>query len=161
MGVKSDFSDLEQTVRYVMDPDNWEQMQQIVKSGQQFCRTKLTMEQYTVDILWTLLAYADLLAGSPDFYDAWRNDKNACEMPKLAMAPWKGKGSSSEMAVQMGVRGISLLLGGGELADEGGSVGIGFLHIVGMMAMLMVLYFFHFKQKLGATIENIFLPPST
>ena len=87
--VEADFSDLEKTVRYVMDPQNSEQMQQIVKNGQQFCRTKLTMEQYIVDMLWTLLSYAELLANSPDFYSAWRRNKNAYNMPELAMKEWK------------------------------------------------------------------------
>eukprot|EP00571_Detonula_confervacea_P000522 CAMPEP_0172316804 /NCGR_PEP_ID=MMETSP1058-20130122/29559_1 /TAXON_ID=83371 /ORGANISM="Detonula confervacea, Strain CCMP 353" /LENGTH=532 /DNA_ID=CAMNT_0013031213 /DNA_START=239 /DNA_END=1834 /DNA_ORIENTATION=- len=87
--VESDFSDLEKTVRYVMDPQNSEQMQQIVKNGQQFCRTKLTMEQYTVDILWTILSYAELLAGSPDFYDTWKRNKSAYVMSALDMKTWK------------------------------------------------------------------------
>ena len=38
-------------------------------------RTKLTVDQYTVDLLWTLLSYAELLANSPDFYDTWRRNK--------------------------------------------------------------------------------------
>ena len=87
--VESDFSDLEKTVRYVIDPKNAEQIQQIIKRGQQFCRTKLTMEQYTVDILWTLLSYAELLANSPDFYTTWKKDRKAREMPELGMKPWK------------------------------------------------------------------------
>lgn len=85
----ADFSDLEKTVRYVVDPANAEQMRKIVKNGQEFCRTKLTMEQYTVDILWTLLAYAEVLAGSPDFYDLWKKDESAYTMEELRMAPWK------------------------------------------------------------------------
>ncbi len=85
----SDFSDLAKTVRYVIDPRNSQQMRQIVSNSQQFCRTKLTMEQYTVDMLWTLLAYAELLANSPDFHDAWRRDGSAYEMPALDMRPWK------------------------------------------------------------------------
>lgn len=87
--VESDFSDLEKTVRYVIDPKNAKQMQQIVKNAQQFCRTKLTMEQYTVDIMWTLLSYAELLANSPDFYTAWKKDSNAYKMPGMKMAEWK------------------------------------------------------------------------
>ena len=87
--VESDFSDLEKTVRYVIDPSNSEQIQQIIKNGQQFCRTKLTMEQYTVDMLWTLMSYAELLAGSPDFYTAWRKNKSAHDMPALEMAPFR------------------------------------------------------------------------
>ena len=39
--VKGDFSDLDKTVRYVVDPSNTEQIQQIIKNAQQFCRTKL------------------------------------------------------------------------------------------------------------------------
>ena len=85
----SDFSDLAKTVRYVIDPRNSQQMQEIVRNSQQFCRTKLTMEQYTVDMLWTLLSYAELLANSPNFHDAWRRDKSAYEMPALDMRPWK------------------------------------------------------------------------
>ena len=75
-----------------MDFQNSEQMQQIVKKSQQFCRTKLTMEQYTVDILWTLLSYAEMLAGSPDFYNVWRRDKSAYKMEELQMAPWRARG---------------------------------------------------------------------
>jgi len=87
-----DFSDLEKTVRYVIDPKNSEQMQQIVKNGQQFCRTKLTMEQYTIDILWSLLAYAEMLRGSPDFYDVWKRDRSAYGMQALKMGPWTPQG---------------------------------------------------------------------
>ena len=47
------------------------------------------MEQYTVDLLWTLLSYAELLQESPDFYNTWKKDANAYIMPKLDMAPWK------------------------------------------------------------------------
>jgi hypothetical protein len=92
--VASDFSDLAKTVRYVVDPRNSQQMQQIIKNSQQFCRTKLTMEQYTVDILWTLLSYAELLANSPDFHDTWRRDEGAYEMTALAMRPWKPRAST-------------------------------------------------------------------
>jgi hypothetical protein len=87
--VASDFSDLAKTVRYVIDPRNSQQMQEIVRNSQQFCRSKLTMEQYTIDMLWTLLSYAELLANSPDFHDAWRRDKSAYEMHALDMRPWK------------------------------------------------------------------------
>lgn len=90
--VEPDFSDLEKTVRYVMDRENTEQMKQIIKNGQQFCRTKLTMEQYTVDILWTLLAYAEMLKGSPDFYTLWKRDGSAYRMKEQKMAPWTPQG---------------------------------------------------------------------
>jgi hypothetical protein len=80
--VEADFSDLEKTVRYVMDPQNAKQIQQVIKNSQAFCRTKLTMEQYTVDLLWTLLAYRALLAESPDFLDEWRKNEAAYSMPK-------------------------------------------------------------------------------
>ena len=90
--VESDFSNLAQTVRYVVDPVNSEQMQQIVKNSQQFCRTKLTMEQYTVDILWTLLAYAELIQGSPDFHTEWKKNSDAYNLPVLEMAPWRARG---------------------------------------------------------------------
>lgn len=69
-------------------------MQRIIKNSQQFCRTKLTMEQYTIDILWTLLSYAELLAKSPDFDDSWRQNNNAHDMPALAMRPWKPRASA-------------------------------------------------------------------
>jgi len=88
---EADFSDLEKTVRYVMDPQNAEQIQQVIKNSQAFCRTKLTMEQYTVDILWTLLAYRELISGSPDFFDEWRSNDAAYSMPALDMKPWKSK----------------------------------------------------------------------
>lgn len=87
--VEADFSDLEKTVRYVLDPQNAEQIQQVIKKSQAFCRTKLTMEQYTVDLLWTLLAYRELVAGSPDFLDKWRSNEAAYSMPALEMKPWK------------------------------------------------------------------------
>ena len=84
-----DFSDLEQMVRYALDPKNAKQVRQIIRNGQRFCRTKLTMPQYTVDLLWTLTAYADLLAQSPDFYRTWRADPIAYRMEKQRMAPWR------------------------------------------------------------------------
>ena len=87
----ANFSDLEKTVRYVVDPANSEQMQKISLNGQQFCRTKLTMEQYTVDMLWTLLAYAELLEGSPDFLGLWRADRDARDMGGMGMAPWRAR----------------------------------------------------------------------
>lgn len=93
--VKGDFSDLDKTVRYVVDPNNTEQIQQIIKNAQQFCRTKLTVEQYTVDLLWTLLSYAELLANSPDFYDTWHRNKSAYTLPQLQMTPWKPRVAST------------------------------------------------------------------
>ena len=92
--VEADFSDLEKTVRYVVDPKNAEQIKRIVKNGQQFCRTKLTMEQYTVDMLWTLMAYAELLHGSPDFDKTWKADSSAYKMRALAMAPFRPRVAS-------------------------------------------------------------------
>eukprot|EP00986_Skeletonema_menzelii_P020949 scaffold32788_cov166-Skeletonema_menzelii.AAC.1 len=89
--VEADFSDLEKTVRYVMDSQNNEQIQQVIKNGQAFCRTKLTMEQYTVDMLWTLLAYRELIAGSPDFMNEWKSNEAAYSMPALDMKPWKSR----------------------------------------------------------------------
>ena len=86
---------MDKTVRYVVDPRNTEQIQQIIKNAQQFCRTKLTVEQYTVDLLWTLLSYAELLANSPDFYDTWRRNKSAYTLPQLQMTPWKPRVAST------------------------------------------------------------------
>jgi hypothetical protein len=57
-----------------------------------FCRTKLTIEQHTVDILWTLLAYAELLAKSSDFFLAWKSNRDAYDMPSLNMKAWPGRG---------------------------------------------------------------------
>ncbi|KAL9184204.1 hypothetical protein ACHAXT_002290 [Thalassiosira profunda] len=94
--VESDFSDLEKTVRYVVDPKNEEQIKRIIKNGQQFCRTKLTLEQYTVDMLWTLMAYAELLHGSPDLDKAWKADSSAYKMRALAMAPFRPRVSSAQ-----------------------------------------------------------------
>lgn len=61
--------DLETKVRYVIDPANSEEMKQINTNSQAFRRTKLTIEQYTLDVLWTLLPYAELVKSSPDFND--------------------------------------------------------------------------------------------
>ena len=83
--VKNDLSDLENIVSYVIAPENSGQMQQVVKNAQAFCRTKLTFEQYTIDILWTLLAYSELLESSPDFMEAWRSNDDAYIMPALNM----------------------------------------------------------------------------
>ena len=52
-----------------------------------FCRKKLTIEQHTVDVLWTLLAYTELLAKSKDFYHVWRSNRDAYELPALNMKP--------------------------------------------------------------------------
>jgi len=95
---EDDFSDLEKTVRYVMDPENAEQIKQVIKNGQAFCRTKLTMEQYTVDMLWTLLAYRELIAGSPDFLDEWKSNEAAYSMPALDMKPWKSRAQAQAEA---------------------------------------------------------------
>lgn len=67
--VAADLPDLETKVRYVIDSANSEEMKQINTNSQAFRRTKLTIEQYTVDVLWTLLAYAELVKSSPDFND--------------------------------------------------------------------------------------------
>ncbi|EED89120.1 predicted protein [Thalassiosira pseudonana CCMP1335] len=61
--------DLETKVRDVIDPANSEEMKQINTNSQAFRRTKLTIEQYTLDVLWTLLPYAELVKSSPDFND--------------------------------------------------------------------------------------------
>ena len=78
-----------------MDPENAKQIQQVIKNSQAFCRTKLTMEQYTVDLLWTLMAYRELLHGSPDFFDEWRKNEAAYSMPALDMKPWKSKAAAA------------------------------------------------------------------
>jgi len=96
--VEADFSDLEKTVRYVMDSQNAEQIQQVIKNGQAFCRTKLTMEQYTVDMLWTLLAYRELIAGSSDFMEEWKGNEAAYSMPALDMKPWKSRAQAEAEA---------------------------------------------------------------
>ena len=57
-----------------------------------YCRSKLTIEQYTVDIMWTLLAYTELLAKSPDFYQSWRANRDAYDMHALNMKTWSGDG---------------------------------------------------------------------
>ena len=76
-------------MRYALDPQNAAQVRQIIRNGQLFCRTKLTMQQYTVDLLWSLLAYAELLAGSPDFDRVWRKDRSAYWMEGQRMKPWR------------------------------------------------------------------------
>jgi hypothetical protein len=58
------------------------------------------MEQYTIDMLWTLLSYAELLAKSSDFHINWRQNKNAYEMPALKMRPWKPRASIVDDAVE-------------------------------------------------------------
>ncbi|KAL7480823.1 hypothetical protein ACHAW6_006484 [Cyclotella cf. meneghiniana] len=90
--VRADFSDLEKTVRYVINPANAEHISWIIKNAQAFCRTKLTIEQHTVDILWTLLAYAELLAKSSDFFLEWKSNRDAYDMPSLNMKAWPGRG---------------------------------------------------------------------
>lgn len=52
----------------------------------------MTIEQYTVDILWTLLAYTELLAKSSEFYQVWRSEIDAYKMPALNMKGWSGDG---------------------------------------------------------------------
>lgn len=109
--VKADLSDLEKMVRYAIDSKNAEHVGWIIKNAQvrlkllmywilymaqyshnefkAFCRTKLTVEQHTVDVLWTILAYTELLAKSKDFYPTWRSNKIAYEMPSLNMKAWR------------------------------------------------------------------------
>ena len=51
----------------------------------------MTWEQHTLDFLWTLMDYAELLDKSPNFKEKWRRDKYAYTLPKLKMSRFEGE----------------------------------------------------------------------
>jgi len=93
--VKHDLEDLPTQVQWIVDDSNREQVQEIIKNANKWCREKMTWEQYTVDFLWTLLAYAELLSNAPGFLENWKADYDAYQLPALDMAEFRGQISFS------------------------------------------------------------------
>jgi hypothetical protein len=46
---------------YISNPRNDKRLKQMVRTGNEWCRRKMTVTQFTVDMLWILLDYLELL----------------------------------------------------------------------------------------------------
>mmetsp|Transcript_29370 Transcript_29370/g.61474 ORF Transcript_29370/g.61474 Transcript_29370/m.61474 type:complete len:564 (-) Transcript_29370:112-1803(-) len=89
--VDAELRNLEQQVMHVINERNEKQIQQIIKTANDWCRKKMTWEQHTTDFLWTLLDYAELLDKSARFYDKWTSDYYAYHLPNLEMSQFTGE----------------------------------------------------------------------
>ena len=89
--VESDLSDLRTQVAFAVSNRNRRQVKQIIRNANTWCRRKMTWEQHTLDFLWTLLDYADLLDKSSYFREKWTNDRFAYRLPKLEMDFFEGE----------------------------------------------------------------------
>ncbi|KAL7516565.1 hypothetical protein ACHAWX_001566 [Stephanocyclus meneghinianus] len=89
--VDSDLSDLRKQVAFAVSNRNRRQVKQIIRNANTWCRRKMTWEQHTLDFLWTLLDYADLLDKSSYFREKWTNDRFAYRLPKLEMDFFEGE----------------------------------------------------------------------
>lgn len=88
--VQHNLEDLTTRVEWAISDENQEEVQAIIQNANAWCREKMTFEQYTVDFLWTLLDYAELLANAPGFHEEWASDYYAHELPAQNMAEFKG-----------------------------------------------------------------------
>ena len=88
--VEADLSDLKKQVAFAVSNRNQKQMQQIIHNANAWCRHKMIWEQHTLDFLWTLLDYAELLDKAPKFNEIWTADRFAYRLPKLEMAKFEG-----------------------------------------------------------------------
>jgi hypothetical protein len=64
--VREDLSDLVETAKWVADPQNDPKVKDIIKAANEWCHTKMTVTQFAVDTLWTLLSYASVLQEGGD-----------------------------------------------------------------------------------------------
>ena len=89
--VDAELRNIEKQVMHVINERNSKQLQQIVKNANDWCRRKMTWEQHTLDFLWTLLDYAELLDNSPRFREKWTGDYHAYRLPNLEMSEFEGE----------------------------------------------------------------------
>ena len=88
--VKGDMSDLKDRVEFAVQQKNSAQVQGIIKNANAWCRRKMVWETHVLDLLWTLLDYAELLDKAPRFNEIWKGDKDAYNLPLLEMAEFDG-----------------------------------------------------------------------
>jgi len=69
--VPANFSNLIETVEYVVSDNNMKQMQEIVNNAQSWARSKITRFQVVLDMMWILVAYVETLNASSGESD-WR-----------------------------------------------------------------------------------------
>eukprot|EP01082_Thalassiosira_pseudonana_P003561 g3523.t1 g3523 contig12:2245657-2247513(+) len=89
--VQADLSDLKTQVQFAISDKNQKQVQDIIENANDWCKRKMTWEQHTLDFLWTLLDYAELLDKAPRFNERWSSDSFAYELPKLEMSEFQGE----------------------------------------------------------------------
>ena len=89
--VQADLSDLKTQVQFAISDKNQKQVQDIIENANDLCKRKMTWEQHTLDFLWTLLDYAELLDKAPRFNEKWSSDSFAYELPKLEMSEFQGE----------------------------------------------------------------------
>lgn len=89
--VQADLSDLKTQVQFAISDKNQKQVQDIIENANDWCKRKMTWEQHTLDFLWTLLDYAELLDKAPRFNEKWSSDSFAYELPKLEMSEFQGE----------------------------------------------------------------------
>jgi len=70
--IPSNFSNLVETVEYVMSDDNEEKIRKIVNNAQSWAKSKLTKEQMALDVLWILVAYVETLEASSKDGGGWQ-----------------------------------------------------------------------------------------
>jgi hypothetical protein len=67
--VNSNLSDIVEKAAYVADPANDEAMKLMVQRANEWCRSKMTVTQFGLDMLWILISYLNFLHESDDVRD--------------------------------------------------------------------------------------------
>jgi hypothetical protein len=82
--VHPNLTDLESAVAFAVNDDNTDKLRTIIKNAQSWCRSKLTKDQLTEDMMWTLASYLELLNNNTDsWYEEWQANSRAYRMPSM------------------------------------------------------------------------------
>jgi hypothetical protein len=81
--VHKDLSDLAEVVNLVLSNDTQQQMKTIVQNANEWCKSKITGTQMTIDMMWILISYVDMLK---------REDMNHGRLKKWKQTVSSGRG---------------------------------------------------------------------
>ena len=69
--VPANLSNLEEVVKYVVDEPNDNQIRNIVKNANAWCRERITFHALARDMLWTMVAYVEVMDRS-GYKEVWK-----------------------------------------------------------------------------------------
>ncbi len=81
--VHKDLSDLAKVVNLVLSNNTQQQMKTIVQNANEWCKSKITGTQMTIDMMWILISYVDMLK---------REDMNHGRLKKWKQTVSSGRG---------------------------------------------------------------------